>query len=418
MERIVTRFLFGTGLARSGGALYSMALSAHPQVEVAVCPNLEFFRSFRNAAFREATDLQLTEAFAPTSSFQDWYGTDTRIAALDHILSLASLDIEFPLNEWPSFIEKSTARGRLECSDLANRYGELHGETYREVLASLLCLIKDQRKARGAKYVGFHEVWTIDFFPVLARAFPDATFLVMLRDPRAIISSMLAVRSNDASQVAQVLSYVRHWRKYVALSLRFLDDPLFAGRLHVTAHERVLLNPRKTLNEMCSALDIEFQEEMLNTRNYWDHASGSVWKGNGSFEATTSGISVERAKRWREVLSESMLSFIEFLCGRELQQIGYSTFTDYASLETSVDESIANSFFEDYRAEANWRSDLDDETADFELEVLRRHLLSGSIQAPSRSTVRRLFLLDEQYVRLCQAVDRALFPDLAGLWLP
>ena len=58
----------------------------------------------------------------------------------------------------------------------------------------------------------------------------------MLRDPRAIINSMLGIHRMNKTQIVQITSYIRHWRKYIAFSDKY-KDPLFQNRLLITSHE-------------------------------------------------------------------------------------------------------------------------------------------------------------------------------------
>lgn len=407
--------LFGTGLARSGGGLYSMALSAHPQMMVACCPNLEFFRSFRNAVFRASDDPDIQGVCESDAPLQDWYGTRQRSAGLAYLLDQADLGLAFPATEWPEFVSRSVARGELESADIARRYGELSGSTYKEVLESHFDLIRDQRECRDVAWLGFHEAWVIDFFPALARAFPEARLLVMLRDPRAIVNSMLAVERIDPLQVAQILSYVRHWRKYVALARRFLEDPLMAGRLHVTAHDLLLADPARAFGAICAALDVPFDERMLNTDNYVDYTTGDTWRGNSSFETKTSGIDVRRATRWRETLDTGALRLIEFLCGPELAGVGYETVTEFGSVDAVADGDVLDELMRDYRRPANWRSDQGDVIADLGVEVARRRLLAQPTESNEPDLIRRTFLFEAAYREVGQPGEQVLLPDLAAL---
>ena len=70
-------------------------------------------------------------------------------------------------------------------------------------------------------WVGIHENWTIDFFIPLARAFPNAKFYIVIRDPRAVFSSNS--REQDKSLVGHIVSYARCHRKLMACAS--LSDP-------------------------------------------------------------------------------------------------------------------------------------------------------------------------------------------------
>ena len=403
--------LFGTGLARSGGGLYSMCLSTHPQMMVACCPNIELFRSYRNAMVRGLNDPALSAACPSNAPLQDWYGSVERLTLLDHLLDKADLDLPFDEAEWPTFLETSIRRGELETADLTVNYDRLKGKTYRDLFTNLLQIIADTRSCGNRKWVGLHETWVLDFYPLLARSYPDARFLVMFRDPRATVNSMLGVEAIDPSQVAQILSYVRHWRKYAALALRFANDPQFAGRLHIMAHDLVLMRPQETLNDICSAFDLDLDTRMLDTGNFFNYATGTVWSGNSSFEGKTEGISSHRALRWRDKLDPTTLAAIEYLCGPDLKLVGYPTFTDYADPAKDADGAVIDFLLKDHSGFANWRSDLNDPLADLGLEAMRRQLLRLPTPSTDAALVRRAFLFEETY-RALRAGAGPLLPAL------
>lgn len=415
-ETTMFRPIWGTALARSGGGLYAQCLSSHPEMMVAVSPNLQLCRSFRDAVVRHAPDF-LRRAVPPGSPIQDWYGTADRIQGLDYFLHEASVDIPFDPAEWDSFLEASIARGMLDSADLAGHYHRLKGATYREMFANLLEIVADARQCRDRRWIGFHEPWTIDLYPALARAFPESRVLIVFRDPRAVVSSMLGVERIDPSQVAQVLSYVRHWRKYAAMTLQLLNMPFLRGRLHVTAHDLILVKPRPTIEAMCAAFDVAFDERMLDTNNYFDYATGAVWSGNSSFEQRTEGISAHRALRWRKSLPDVTLQAIEYLCAPELTLLGYPTFTPYADPGVDASADVTAFLMKDQAGYANWRSDLGDPLLDHGLEAVRRQLLR--LKEPSRDAalVRRCFLFEETYLAL-HGGRAPLLPELADALAP
>ena len=377
-----------------------MCLSTHPQMMVACCPNIEIFRSYRNAMIRHLNDPSLSSACSDKAPLQDWYGTDERIALLDHLLEIAELDLPFAENEWDSFLEASIRRGKLETADLTKKYHLLKGKTYFEIFSNLLDVIGRTRNCLNRKWIGLHETWILDFYPLLARAFPDARFLVMFRDPRAIINSMLGVKNIDPEQVAQILSYVRHWRKYASLALRYSMDPQFTGRLHITAHDLILIRPQETLHAICKAFDLEFDAKMLDTRNYHNYATGTVWTGNSSFEGKTEGISSHRALRWRQKMDTDTLALIEYLCGPDLALVGYPTQTDYADPAKPANSEMIEILLKDYAGYSNWRSDLNDPLKDLGLEATRRQLLCLNRPLADKKLIRRTFLFQETYEAL------------------
>ena len=108
--------IFGTGLARSGGLLYSSCLSAHPQIMVACCPNLELFRSYRNAVLRDLKNKDFLSECPKDAPLLDWFGTTNRIKILEFMLEKANLETKFSNEEWEGFFNSSVERGKLESS--------------------------------------------------------------------------------------------------------------------------------------------------------------------------------------------------------------------------------------------------------------------------------------------------------------
>lgn len=399
----VSKPFFGTGLSRSGGALYCNMLSVHPSLMVACCPYLGLYRSFRNAIVRAAGEAAIS-AVPGHAPMQDYYFDDGRLRVFDAILD-ANLDLPFDKREWEEFLSTTIQRGALEAADLTHLFERLRGETYQEMFRNALAIVGTGRSSLDRNWVGFHETWIIDFYPALARAFDEARFLVMLRDPRAIINSMRAIVRTHPDQVAQVLSYVRHWRKYVSLALMFRNDPLFSGRIHVSSHDSVLMDPHRTVGSICRFLDLSFDEAMLDSRNFYDYATQETWIGNSSFEDRTEGVRAHRSTRWRSTLDPVILDTVEWLCGPDMRLAGYEPITRFAeAVEPSA--AIIDFLRRESASELNWRSDLGDPDMDIGYEIERKRLLILSSPLTDAAMVRRCFLFPEVYAALRDPVAR------------
>jgi hypothetical protein len=396
------RPLFITSTARSGSYLISMMLSANPGITVASEPYLELFRSLRNDIIQHDAPLELQKEFGAELPLQDYYFTDARIQCLD-IIQSATLDLPFDTKGWDSFLEACSSRCALQCKELVPYLHKLKGDRYRDVFNHGLEIIASARNAEKCKWIGIKDAWTIEFFTPLARAYPEARFIVILRDPRAVINSMLGVKNIDSSQVAHTLSYIRHWRKYVAFVAHFLQNSLLKDRLYVLTHEQVLQNPEKQAREMCDFLGVDYDNDMLDTDKYIDFATGKTWNGNSSFEKTTSGISMHRAKRWRKTLPENLAHIIDFLCGPDMKIVGFEPLgpLDQQWPHTHILEHIIKTDL----AFSNWRSDLRDPQQDFGFELFRNVLLAmpeGFLSKIDQRLIRRSFLFEEAFVKLRQ----------------
>lgn len=392
------RPLFATSTARSGSYLISMMLSANPAVTIASEPYLELFRSYRNAALRHDGRPEVLAAVPPESPMQDYQFSAERLQAM-HAVQESDLWLPFDPDEWDGFLERSAPRAELQCAELAPGLPSLRGDTYRDMFDAGLRLIAETRDAADRRWIGIKDAWCIEFFAPLARAYPDARFLVILRDPRAVVSSMLGVVNIDDSQLGQPLSYVRHWRKYVAFVSRYLEDPLFAGRLAVVTHEEVLADPEGAARRLSDFLDVDYHPDMIDTSTYRDHATGGIWTGNSSFETTTVGISTHRAERWRTALPEETRRLVDFLAAPDLLAAGYEPIEDFRGV--GPDDEVIAALMEGHAGYANWRSDLGDPLADLGAELVRRALLD--LDVPPEDLLLQSFLFHEAHLRVRRA---------------
>lgn len=381
-------------------------LSANSQIMVAADPFLELFRSLRNAFVRQHAPADALESFDPSSPMQDYYFTDARIKLMDAVQQ-GDLSLSFDNREWEAFLDRGAPRCALENADLAQHFADIRAATYKEMMENGLSIIAKTRKVNRRKWVGLKEAWGIEFFRPLATAFPDARFIIVRRDPRATLNSHIGAVRNNPGTAGETLSYLRHWRKIVAFAVHYRHDPLFADRLFVVTHEQVLQAPEQKARELCEFLDVDYEPGMLDTKNYFDFATGTTWPGNSGWEKTTSGINTHAAERWRSTLDPKISRMVEFLCEYDMRLMGDGPL-DADSTGHWPSADILECIIESSQGSWNWRSDLGDPQQDYGFELFRRALLHLPEPPSDPMLVRRSFLFESVYERLRQiAVARA-----------
>jgi len=388
--------LFVTGIARTGGTLLARMLAAHEDVTVAVDPYLPLFRSLRNAIVRHRAPPELARGFDPRRPFQDYYFADEHIEVMDSILA-SDLHTPFDEREWDDLQMATARRAGDECPDLVEHIPELLGTTYKEIFDHALGIIADARSPEGCMWVGSKDVWTIEFLTPLARTYPEAKFVVILRDPRAVAASAIAGEL-DHTRAPHILSFSRHWRKYVAFILKYQGDPFWVDRLHVLTYEQLVLEPERTAQGLCRFLGVDFDAGMLDSDNYFDYKTGSVWQGNSSFEDVTNGIGISSLEHWRQFENRAAIKLVEFICGPEMELAGYEQAAPVG--ETWPDALVSDYLMHDQQGSFNWRSDFGDPQKDYGYELFRRALLSLPSPAHDEALIRRSFLFTEVFRRL------------------
>ena len=393
--------LFLTGTVRSGTTLLARLLSVHEQVMVASDPFLPLFRHLRNALAGASSDPEVQARFRPHHPLYEGYYRPWQLKVL-HLLLDGELEVPFDPALHQECLEACRARMAAECPDLIPFLPQVPAPDFRQSFDRALETVARARGCAHRRWVGFKDVWIVDFFPLLARAYPQARFVVIMRDPRAVAASNLAFRTRDPSQVAHPLSLYRHWRKYLALVLHYQAGSPLASRLHLLRYEDLVRHPEQEVRRLCRFLEVEFDPRMLDSGNYYDWARGGTWRGNSSYVSRVAGISTEFLERWRRVLSPSELALVELVCAPEMELLGYQAETGREHLPAAVRQLA-----EDHGRDWAWRSDLEDPVADAGAELLRRTLLEGGEDEADPGLVRSCYLFPEVFTRLREHLARS-----------
>jgi hypothetical protein len=353
-------------------------LDRHPLVSVALDPLMPLFRSLRNAVVAERARATVVQGFSPASPFQDYYFDPQGAAMLDLMLETPA-DMPFRQGELTGLRDKVANRAALESTTLGAKMYALDGATYGAVFQSALEIFASMKSS--ASWAGSKEVWALEFLPFLARVFPDARFYILERDPRAIVASLLAMAEKDPTQAAHAPSYLRHWRKQVALMRRFETDVALSGRVRCVSFEQLASSPLEEARRLCQELEIDYSSEMLRL-------SADGWMGNSSFQHDGRDIYAETIDRWKRELPESVVQAVDYFCGPEMRLTPYQRVTkpDPATVLAYLKQASAQP--------GSWRSDSGDLLTDFGGEMIR-HLMVTANGVSEEMLTRRCFLFKD-----------------------
>lgn len=382
--------IFVLGLARSGTNLLARMLGRHPQIQIALDPLMPLFRALRNDVTAAKVPASNRKTFRPESPFQDHY---FNIDGPTLLRALLEADAEISVHPEDLFRLRLDIieRASLESPALGREMRRLEGVNYGQLLASALTIAGES--SSKPMWVGIKEVWLYDFVPLLARIFPRARFLAIERDPRAIVGSLVAMAERDPTQGAHTPSYMRHWRKSVALSRRFEADPSLNHRFLSIRYEELVKSPEFHARRLCDELDVEYTPAMLEL-------SADGWIGNSSFAHSGINVYGDTTQRWRDVLSPVVIRTIEYLCGPEMM------LTPYPVSEPPRFDADMLGYVQSANAKAgSWRSDSEDLLFDIGGELCR-HALLGMGEQVEAGLIHRCFLFPETYAAIQQATDK------------
>ena len=226
----MSRLLFSTGSARGGTNLVTKAISVREDALVICDPMLAMFKSLRSAAIRKRLNIDID----PEASLADYYYLDD-LRLQKWATYEASLDLDFQVGETKNLHNSLRRRMSLTCQNGIRFVEQWEGKTYLELFDKAFNCLKAAFGKSGASLFGVNENWAIEFFPALAKAYPESMFMVIVRDPRAAACS--ALLQKDKNRIAPILSFCRGWRKNIAYIEQFKNDATFRDRLLVIRYE-------------------------------------------------------------------------------------------------------------------------------------------------------------------------------------
>ncbi len=158
-----------------------------------------------------------------------------------------------------------------------------------------------------------HTPGNIRFVPTWRRVLPEARFVHMIRDGRAVAASVLPLDwgPNTATEAA------RHWALQVAAGLA-AAGALGPDLVHTVRYEDLILKPERTLKLVCDFAGIEYDDQMVDQRDYALPAYTA-----GQHGLVLSRPDPGRVEAWRDVLRPAQVRAFERLTGELLDLLGY-----------------------------------------------------------------------------------------------
>lgn len=369
--------LFVTGIARGGTTLVARMYEALTGVAMAVDPAFPVFKALRDAvAAAEGMHID------PELPLGDYYGGGTHV--LDAVLTANPNVLALPNGS--ALATALGLRARHECPDIAGALTRLQGSTLGELLRKIRGVIAVARG--GGRLVGIKDVWIAEFFPALSRVFPKADFVLILRDPRAALHSMLGLADQSPSQVAHPLSFLRGWRK--CASLAFHLQGLLGSHLLTLRYEDLVQAPAAFTEKLCAHVGLPFEEAMLGNEGLTDTARGRAWPGNSSFLKDIRGVCTHSRDRWRQELDSDARDMAQYLCAPEMALWGYDVPRAY---DSEAPGGVARLVRTQSIGTYTWRTDSGDSARDLAFEAARRNWWTSA--EPDLSLARHYFLFDD-----------------------
>lgn len=268
------RPVYVAGQERSGTSLMYALLASHP-----------------NIAMTRRTNLW--------THFYDQYGDLSEPENLNACLEMLGLYKRIrPLKLDP-------ARVRNEFHQGEQTYGRL------------FAIIEGHYAERlGKPRWGDKSLHTERYADAIFAAYPHATILHMMRDPRDRYASALTRWEVNRSGVGGGAAV---WLSSVKLANQ--NQKKYPERYKIVRYETLASEPEETLRDICAFIDEPFDPVMLTmngAKSFRDEG------GNSSYTTYKPGrISTRSIGRFRKVLSKRQINFLQLLCSKEMKALDY-----------------------------------------------------------------------------------------------
>ncbi|RYG21146.1 sulfotransferase [bacterium] len=246
----------------------------------------------------------------PESSFRiPWARASNPEEALRRMRKHKSYENWRPAVEGEALPVFGDARELMEL--LVERYAEAHGTENPQVWID-------------------HTPQNVRYATLAAEQFPDARFVHIVRDGRAVAASIMPLTWGPNTIVEAANLWINRVAHGVAL-----ETSALAERTVRVRYEDLLTAPEPTLQRLCGFCEIEFTPEMLTGGKFdvpksTQHQHALVGKAP---EAA-------RAKAWESQLSAREIEIFESKAGELLRLLGYEPRFGFAARGPSKRESL------------------------------------------------------------------------------
>jgi hypothetical protein len=271
--------IFVVGVDRSGTTLLNMMLDAHPDLFI---------------TYEQRTIINFYEKL---SYYGDLSVEENSIRLINDILNDDNVKLNFPTATLANFNVK-------ECNSFANIIKSLYK----------LVLINNDKLMWGDK----DPIYT-EHIETLNEIFPDAKFIHLVRDGRDVALSLMT-KTWGPNTFSNAIMY---WEKTVHITRRLLKMLDCAQSIELK-YEDLVTSPEENLQHLCSFLQLEYNEKMLNS-----YSAKAL--ENNQIKARISGVhknildrpNVSQTYKWKKSLSPVDQAIAWEYASDELKYFGY-----------------------------------------------------------------------------------------------
>ena len=136
----------------------------------------------------------------------------------------------------------------------------LIGETFKETVLNIVEMYNQKYYPKNYKFWVEHSPHNHSFFSILEYYFPNAMFIHIVRDGRAVYSSTI----EQIWGYKDIITGAITWKQNVEECL--LLSKIYSEKVFTIKYEDLTSEPEKSIKKICTYLDMDFKKSMLNSK--------------------------------------------------------------------------------------------------------------------------------------------------------
>lgn len=299
-------YIFVVGCAKTGSKLIRQILMTHPDVDILAELHFLVPRWIKKDFVHHAREI------GPLA-------VDRNVRALVDLMYSNRLAGSFWRTDPGRRLEESP--GRIDDLD-PERLQQAILRSDRSYRAVMQILLEEHAARTGRRVAGAKFPVNIAHTPTLIGWFPGCRVVHLVRDPRAIYTSMVKMsekrsrvallRSEKPAQAARLYYAVQQYRHSGRVHAAYANEPFY----HLLRFEDVIREPETTIRALCDFLGLEFRPAMCEPQMGVGSNYGDSSKAQRGFDART-------LERWKEHIPRAGRAIIESLLKKEIATFGY-----------------------------------------------------------------------------------------------
>ena len=209
----------------------------------------------------------------------------------------------------PNFIRQG-----LDESEVRNRLANAGPDGLAEAIRTVYSLLAE---GEGKSLYGDKTPGSVSYIAEIATVFPEAKFVHIIRDGRAVALSYLERPEWGPETMAEA---AHHWKSRISRG-RSGAANVGRARYREVHYEDMVEDPARVTRELCEFLGIEFRQEMLQYHQEGEEFISGT-KDPAAFKNLAKPVT-KGLRKWEDQISPSDLELFESIAGDLLDELGY-----------------------------------------------------------------------------------------------